>query len=69
LGEQAKAGVVKADAVTNDTAKIGINIVGFIVVSNDWPGRLTWHCLLRPFDETARRKVQWRPLALPMNCP
>jgi hypothetical protein len=37
LGEQAKAGVVKADAVTNDTAKIGINIVGFIVVSIDWP--------------------------------
>jgi hypothetical protein len=40
LGEQAKAGIVKADAVTNDAAKIGINIMGFIVVSTSWSGRL-----------------------------
>ena len=67
---QAKAGVNEADAVTNDTAKIGINIMGFIVVSTSWSGRLSLTFRSRPFDEAARRKVQWRPLAsLPVNCP
>jgi hypothetical protein len=33
LGAQAEAGVNEADAATSDTAKIGINIMGFIVVS------------------------------------
>jgi hypothetical protein len=36
---QAEAGVNEADAAMNDMAKIGINILGFIVFSIDWSGR------------------------------
>ena len=39
LGVHARAGANQAEAVTNDTARIGINIVGFIVVSGDRSGR------------------------------
>jgi hypothetical protein len=38
LGVQAEAGVNEADTVTSATAKIGINIMGFIVVSSNRPG-------------------------------
>jgi hypothetical protein len=39
LGVQAKAGVDNADATTKDAAKIGINIVDFIILSIDCSGR------------------------------
>ena len=43
--------------------------MGFIVVSSNWSGRLDLTFRSRPFDEAARRKVQWRSLALSRELP
>jgi hypothetical protein len=37
-GAHAKAAFKDADAATRATARIGVNIMGFIAVSIDWPG-------------------------------